>query len=176
MLIPEDFTKTGIINKPHGVKGELNIAFTAGWINEEEDYTFLFLEKEGYLIPYKVETLYVLSEDKGYVKFEDVENNEDAAILTGTSFFLPNALLNNIEEGNFDERLIGFKIYDQNDNYIGELLHFLDIPNNPVIEVKMRGNEVLLPFHESLIVNFNNENKSITLHIADGLLETRIDD
>lgn len=172
MLIQENFTKTGLINKPHGVKGELNIAFNTDWMDEDEQYDFLFIQKEGYLVPYKVEELFIISDDKGYVKFEDVDNNEDAALLTGSAFYLPNELLEDINPSRYDELLIGFRILNSNNNKVGTVTAFLDIPNNPVIEVQTQTELVLLPFHESLIINFDQENKTIILEIADGLIES----
>ena len=53
---------------------------------------------------------------------------------------------------------------------IGEIIDFLDIPQNPCIEVNTKNGAVTLPLHEDLILDLDPESQEITLIIPDGLL------
>ena len=66
--------------------------------------------------------------------------------------------------------LIGYTLYSHNNLKVGSITDFIDIPNNPVVEVIYNENEVLVPINDELIVNLSIENKSIHIKIPDGLL------
>ncbi len=170
MLKMEDFIPVGTLNKPHGVQGELNFSYQSGALLVVEEYSYLFIEHDGCIVPYQIMELDVINHEKGYVLLEDITSNEEAARLTGKDFYLPSEKINEDDISQFSNLIIGFKVNNQDNNYIGECIDYMDIPKNPLIKVSFNGSELLLPFHEELIINFSLENKTITLKIADGLL------
>ncbi len=170
MLDLNDYTLSGFLNKPHGVQGELKFTFHEGIFDPEKNYPFLFLKIDGYLVPFQAEYIDIVSTDSGYVKFEDLDTNEEAAKYTGYEFYIENKEVVEVEASSFGNAIVGFEVLDQDGNKVGVIDSFLDIPQNPVIEVSTTSEKVMLPFHESLIINFSNEKKSVALSIAEGLL------
>ena len=53
---------------------------------------------------------------------------------------------------------------------VGEITDFIDIPNNPCIEVDTKNGAVMIPLHEDLILSVDPENLEIIMHIPAGLL------
>ena len=53
---------------------------------------------------------------------------------------------------------------------VGEITDFIDIPNNPCIEVETKNGAVMIPLHEDLILSVDPENLEIVMQIPAGLL------
>ena len=53
---------------------------------------------------------------------------------------------------------------------VGEITDFIDIPNNPCIEVDTKNGAVMIPLHEDLILSVDPENLEIVMQIPAGLL------
>ena len=53
---------------------------------------------------------------------------------------------------------------------VGEITDFMDIPNNPCIEVETENGAVIIPLHEDFILSLDPENQEIIMQIPAGLL------
>ena len=53
---------------------------------------------------------------------------------------------------------------------VGEITDFMDIPNNPCIEVETENGDVIIPLHEDFILSLDPENQEIIMQIPAGLL------
>jgi ribosomal 30S subunit maturation factor RimM len=53
---------------------------------------------------------------------------------------------------------------------VGEITDFMDIPNNPCIEVETENGAVIIPLHEDFILSIDPENQEIIMQIPAGLL------
>ena len=53
---------------------------------------------------------------------------------------------------------------------VGTITDFMDIPNNPCIEVETENGAVILPLHEDFILSVDPEYQEIIMQIPDGLL------
>ena len=74
------------------------------------------------------------------------------------------------DEVDDDEDLIGFTVQDPDGTVIGTVTDYEDIPGNTCLWVKRPdGAEVLLPFHEDLVVGLSSS--VLTLRIPDGILD-----
>lgn len=168
MINKDDYKKAGVINKPKGVTGEVNFACLPNVSLANEFYNFLFIEIEGYLVPFKVEEMNWNADHRGSVKLEDIETNEQAAKLTGNHFYIP--LQDEEDVDTTFEHLLGYQVFNEENDNIGEVTDFMDIPGNPVLVINKGKDEVLVPFNEDLIIDLNPEEKIIQIKIPDGLL------
>ena len=93
-----------------------------------------------------------------------------------------------IEEGNLPEMtleedgyaaLVGWMVLTVGDETaddepvlyeVGEITDFMDIPNNPCIEVETENGAVILPLHEDFILSIDPENQEIIMQIPAGLI------
>ena len=53
---------------------------------------------------------------------------------------------------------------------IGQITDFIDIPNNPCIEVETENGAVMIPLHEDLILSIDPEYQEIIMTIPEGLI------
>ena len=53
---------------------------------------------------------------------------------------------------------------------VGKITDFIDIPNNPCIEVETENGAVMIPLHEDLILSVDPENQEIIMQIPAGLV------
>ena len=53
---------------------------------------------------------------------------------------------------------------------VGTITDFMDIPNNPCIEVETENGAVIIPLHEDLILSVDPENQEIIMQIPAGLI------
>ena len=53
---------------------------------------------------------------------------------------------------------------------VGEISDFMDIPNNPCLEVETENGAVIIPLHEDFILSVDPEYQEIIMQIPEGLL------
>ena len=53
---------------------------------------------------------------------------------------------------------------------VGEITDFIDIPNNPCIEVETKNGAVMIPLHEDLILSVDPDSQEIIMQIPEGLI------
>ena len=70
----------------------------------------------------------------------------------------------------YQYELIGFKVIDENDDPLGELVEILETGANDVYVVKNEtGKEILLPAIPSVILNLDPARRLIRVHLLEGL-------
>ncbi len=171
MLVKEDFLQAGVINKPRGIAGELNFATLPKTTLNEQEFPFLFLEVDGYLVPFKTEDMYWTDAEHGVVKFEDVASSEEGARLTGLSFYIPKSAMQEDELTASLAGLIDFEVTDEQGHWVGKVVDFMDIPGNPVLVLEHEKKEILLPFNEDLLLELLPDKKSMRYQVPDGLVD-----
>ena len=74
------------------------------------------------------------------------------------------------KEHSWGQRVVRFYDLDGNLIEVGEITDFIDIPNNPCIEVETENGAVMIPLHQDLILSVDPENQEIIMQIPAGLL------
>ncbi len=148
--------------KSWGADGRVVMSRTASDSRDLESQEPVFIEFDGLPVPFFVESI----EAKGsrfVVKFQDVDSLEAPEELLGRD-------ATQVEVGEEDEEsIVGMKIRDSRSRkVIGEIVAFDDYGGNMLITVETASGEVLLPFHEDLVVSIHDE--TITLDIPEGLI------
>jgi len=118
---------------------------------EEDSLPELSLEEDGFaaLVGWTVLTPEI-PDQVGDDEDEVVKDDEDEVVGEDAEPSLP-ALTGNLIE-------------------VGEITDFMDIPNNPCVEVETENGAVILPLHEDLILSVDPENQEIIMQIPEGLL------
>ena len=98
----------GYVAKLHGFKGEVSLFLD---VTNPEDYETLdavFIEINGQLSPFFVETFKLKNKGFAAVKFEGVDTEKDARIILRKNLFLPAQILPKLSGKNFyDQRAVG---------------------------------------------------------------------
>lgn len=171
MIKEEEVYKIGIINKPHGIHGELSFTFDDD-IFDRVDADYIVCLMDGILVPFFIESYRFRSDSSALIKLEGVDNEQQARRFTNTEVFFPKKHA----EGTEDEDLTwayftGFIIKDVKEGKIGKVTDVDDSTINTLFVVDQDGKELLIPAQEDFIVNLDREARIITMDLPSGLIE-----
>ena len=186
--------------KSNGTDGELVMSFreiAPEDINLKESVFIVF---DGLPVPFFIESLVKRGHSKALVHLTGIRCQEDVDEIAGKAVYIEddNAPELTLEEDGF-AALVGWMVLtpetpdqvgcDEEDKVgcdeddqdviagltgnlyeVGEITDFIDIPNNPCIEVETENGAVMLPLHQDLILSVDPENQEIIMQIPAGLL------
>ena len=198
-LTLDDLQQVAQVLKSNGTDGELVMSFrdiAPEDINIEEPVFIVF---DGLPVPFFIESFTRRGNSKALVHLTDIESQEDVEEITGKAVYIDSNSLPelSIEEDGY-AALIGWMVLKpvsmapvtETDSHsasedagktgeieefdeveeIGEITDFIDIPNNPCIEVETKNGAVMIPLHEDFILSLDPEYQEIIMNIPDGLL------
>ena len=171
MIRKEEVFKIGVINKPHGVKGEVSFTFTDD-IFDRVDCDYLILLMDGILVPFFIEEYRFRSDNVALVKFEDIDTAEQARRFTNVEVYFPKKYMDEQEDVTSWNFFIGFRVEDVRHGYLGEITHVDDSTLNVLFAIEKDGEELLLPAHEEFIIDLDRERKVMKVDVPDGLIES----
>ena len=182
--------------KSNGTDGELVMSFRSiapEDINLQEPVFIVF---DGLPVPFFIESFTKRGNSKALVRLTGIHCQEDVDEISGKAVYIEDSAAPelSLEEDGF-AALVGWmlltpEIPDQvgddvdqvgddedviagltgNLCEVGEITDFIDIPNNPCIEVETENGAVMIPLHEDLILSVDPEYQEIIMQIPEGLL------
>lgn len=171
MIRKEEVYKIGIINKPHGVKGEVSFTFSDD-VFDRVDCDYLVLLLDGILVPFFIEEYRFKTDNVALVKFEDVDTAEKARMFTNVEVYFPVKYMEVSGEGIVSWDVFdGFRVIDRRYGDLGKIVGVDDSTINVLFVIEKDGNELLLPAHEEFVLKLDKENKVVHVDIPDGLLD-----
>lgn len=168
----KDFVEIGKFGKPFGTGGKLKLQAEDEIVNVLRQKKVFFLKHGGHYVPYFVEK--VEESHDILLKVEDINDPQNARVCSGEHLYLPIKDLPAIKEkpGLYFSVLTDFDMYNQDDVHVGKIIEIVSMPQQELAQIERpTGEVILIPLHESLIVDIVPESKKIVLEIADGLLE-----
>ncbi|MCK9626312.1 MAG: ribosome maturation factor RimM [Bacteroidales bacterium] len=160
--------------KSYGTKGDVIINISPASPKDINLKEPVFITIDGLSVPFFIENFQEKGGTKVQIKFEDIDSSKAAEEIVGQNIILNGGKQqdNEFEEGDMlsINQIIGFTIYDQNKIEIGIVVDFYDIKNNPCLSVMHESKEVMIPFHEDLIINIKSKKKILVLNIPEGLI------
>ena len=166
--------------KSNGTDGELVLSFreiAPEDINLSEPVFIIF---DGLPVPFFIESFTKRGNSKALVHLTDICSQEDVDEIAGKAVYVDDSKIPemSLEEDGF-AALVGWMLLtpadDRSDDdmelyEVGEITDFIDIPNNPCIEVETENGAVMIPLHEDLILSVDPEYQEIIMQIPAGLL------
>ncbi|MFD1629963.1 ribosome maturation factor RimM [Pseudopedobacter beijingensis] len=171
----EEFVEIGFITKTHGLKGDIQIAFT---YHEPEKLKMnsVFLEINGKKVPYFVDSFKLSQQTTGYLKFEDIDHIDKAQILVKRKVFLPLKMMPKKKKEEFTFKdLEGFSVLDKINGDLGKILSVREYPQQFLATVNYQEKEVLFPLSDAFIEDIDIENRKLSVNLPEGLLEVYLD-
>lgn len=184
--------------KSNGTDGELVLGFreiAPEDINLQEPVFIIF---DGLPVPFYIESFQKRGNTKALVRLTDICSQEDVEEIAGKAVYIEEDCLPemSLEEDGFaalvgwvlltpagipdqagdDEETAGGDEETAGDDEemelyeVGEITDFIDIPNNPCIEVETENGAVMIPLHEDLILSVDPENRELIMEVPEGLL------
>lgn len=71
--------------------------------------------------------------------------------------------------------VVGFKVVDELKGEIGICQDFLEVSNNPIMQVDHDGTEILIPASQQFITGVDRENKILSIQAPEGLIDVYLD-
>ena len=171
MIKAEDVYRIGIINKPHGVHGELLFTFDDDIFDRvEADYIICMMD--GILVPFFFESYRFRSDTTALIKLEGIDTEQQARRMTNVEVFFPKDHAEELEDNELTwNYFVGFLINDVNKGDIGKVTDVDDSTINTLFVVDYKDTEILIPAQEDFIVDMDREKEVITMQIPEGLLD-----
>ena len=182
-LTTDDLQQIAQVLKSNGTDGELVMSFRTiapEDINLEEPVFIVF---DGLPVPFFIESFTKRGNSKALVRLTGIHCQEDVDEISGKAVYIEDsdAPELSLEEDGF-AALVGWMLLtpenpDQGEGdeladltEVGEITDFIDIPNNPCIEVETENGAVMIPLHEDLILSVDPEYQEIIMQIPEGLI------
>ena len=175
----ENLQQIAQVLKSNGTDGELVMGFRAiapEDINLNEPVFIIF---DGLPVPFYIESFAKRGNTKALVRLTDICSMEDVEEIAGKPVYIE---ADNLPEMSLEEdgyaALVGWMVLtpenaddmDSDIYEVGEITDFIDIPNNPCIEVETENGAIMIPLHEDLILSLDPEYQEIIMQIPAGLL------
>lgn len=175
-MTTKDCFYLGKIVKKYSFKGELLAKLDTDEPAIYENLDAIFIDLNNTLIPFFVEKSQLHKSDLLRLKFDDIDNEEDAEELLKSDLYLPLELLPKLKGDKFYfHEIINFQLVDENFGHVGIVKGVNDSTAQALFEVDREGIEILIPINDDFIKKIDRVNKNITVNTPEGLIELYLD-
>lgn len=157
----------GAIQKTFGAQGELIVRLHA----ETETIAIkepVFVVIDGLPVPFYFKSFDLRGNHRAHVIFDDMESQKLAEELVGKTLWLPGP---EKVTATPQPELTGYAVHDRQHGALGVVSGFLDIPGNPCLQIAYENRELIIPFHEAIVVQTNTKKRLLETLLPEGLLE-----
>ena len=168
----DDCFYLGKIAKKFSFKGEVLIYLDTDEPELYENMESVFVEFNKNLVPFFIDNSNLHKNDFLRVKFEDVDNEEDADSILNCEVYLPLSMLPKLSGNKFYfHEVIGFEIEDKRLGVFGKIVSINDSSAQPLFEVVNGNVEILIPMIDQFLVKIDRENNKVIMDLPEGLVE-----
>jgi 16S rRNA processing protein RimM len=167
----EDCFYLGKVAKKFSFKGEVLIYLDTDEPELYENMESVFVELNKNLVPFFIENCSLHKNDFLRVRFEEVNNEQDADAILGKEVYLPLKMLPKLSGNKFYyHEVIGFEIEDKRIGVFGKIQSINDSSAQPLFEVLNGEVEILIPMIDHFLVKIDRENKKVIMDLPEGLV------
>lgn len=169
----EKYLKVGKILKAQGLNGEVRVFSTTSFKDiRYKKGNKLFINKNGEMIEFVVSSFYSKGENLDVISFKNFDSIEKISPFIGCEIFAikDNKIL--FENEFFYDDLIGLNVYDEDDNKIGLVASIEEFPSQITLKISLSNKKfAFIPFNDFFIKSVDLDNKKMTIHLIEGLIE-----
>lgn len=170
-MIKEEAFYIGYFTKTKGLKGELQLYFEFD-AYEDLELDVVFADVNGKMVPFFVEKHKLYPNNTGLFYFEDLDHIDKAQALVKKKVYMPLSKMPERDEADFTyEDLVGFTVTDETHGELGEILEVNEYPQQFVATVLYKEKEILFPLNEDMIVEIDEDEKTLLVDLPEGLLD-----
>lgn len=159
--------------KSNGTEGEILIGFREISPEDLNQTEPVFITFDGLPVPFFIESFSRKGTNRALTHLTGVKNLEDAEELVGKDIFAKPDGINEYEgsdDGLTVDDLIGWTLLDADNKSLGKITDYEDIPGNTCLYVETKDGQVMIPLHEDLILSVDEDSKTISVNVPDGLI------
>ena len=160
----------GKIIKPKGIKGEIKVLPLT---DSSERFKLLneisVAGKNGKLDIFKIENVTITTKTVN-LKLKGIDTRNQAQELKGREIVIDETQTLPLNKGNYYiYQIIGLKAFDENGEYLGEVVDVLKNPGNDIFIIKKENKEYLIPAVKDIITKIDLKNCKIIIKQIKGL-------
>ena len=162
------YLTVGFLRRPHGVRGEIVMDLHTDFPERLKRGRKLLVTEDH--TPITIQA--VRKHQNGVlIKFSGIDTPEDAGKYRNQWAYVKASEVPPLPEGKlYQHELFGFKVVDENENPLGELVEIIETGANNVYVVKDEsGRELLLPAIPSVILDLDADRRLMRVHVLEGL-------
>lgn len=162
----------GKIVKKYSFKGEVLAKLDTDQPELYENLDSILVELRHNLVPFFIENSQLHKSELLRIKFEDIDNEQDADSILKCGLYLPLDFLPKLEGDKFYfHEVIGFSVEDVNFGKVGIIKGINDTTAQPLFEIDRNGTEILIPLNDEFIKKVDRKNKIIRVETPEGLID-----
>ena len=165
MLYKEEFVAIGKLRKSHGYSGHARVDIADEYREDFKKSKFLFLEVDGYKVPFPI----VEKTDGKHliIKLKFMDDSKDVLPYHQADIFLlEKELTYKVADAPSNESpFIGMTIIDKQLGSIGSVERVEEYPQQVMAFLNHKGQEIMIPLHESLILEVNESTQVISMNL-----------
>ena len=167
MLDTVQFTRIGQVLKSNGTDGQVIISLFGIGTEDISETEPVYIEFDGLPVPFFLSGVSQRGSSRILAHLTDVNSLDDAQELAGRAVYYP---ADWFEENDDFQDFTGWTLYDADGGAVGRICGLEPIPGNPCLEIETEKGTVLVPLHEDLVKDIDENGKALTMSIPDGLL------
>lgn len=166
-----EYFEIGQIVNTFGIKGMVKVKPFTENIEQFDELQKIYIKNKDGKKEYKIQEV-KYHKQMILIKFEGIENPEDADLLRGSYLLINRKDAKPLEEGTYYiVDLLGLEVYTDEGVLLGKVDDIFNTGSNDIYVVKDElGKQVLLPGIDDVIKEVDLENKKIIVHIIPGLM------
>lgn len=172
MILDEEMVPVGKTQKTHGRGGEIVILFYNS-LYAEIDANHYFFKIDGINVPFFVERSVAGSDRFARLKFEDLDDETEAAKYVNLEVSLPEAMMGELLT-DIDSDLhffIGWSVIDKRQGeLIGTITDVDDSTINTLFLLSNGKREILIPAADDFFVKIDRRKRTIYMQLPEGLI------
>lgn len=168
-----DLFRVGVIANTHGVKGEVKVFPTTDAPERFKKLKSVILDAKREKLTLEIQSARFFK-NLVIVKFKGIDDINDIEKYKGCDLYVTRENATPLDEGEYYiADLIDMKVIDDEGKELGVLFDVMQTGANDVFVVKLNDsdNELLLPNIPDCVLNVDLENRIITVHVLDGLMD-----
>jgi len=160
----------GRISKVHGFEGAVTVILEKTFIKNIPEMESVFLEIEGKPVPFFIKESDYPGGDILRLIFDGYDTFEKVNEFAGCRVFLTKG--DKKRSGSDVKTFFNYKVCLPDNSLIGTIRELFENPGQWLLEIKTpAGKELLIPFHEDLIVSIDKRKKIIIMNLPEGLTD-----
>jgi 16S rRNA processing protein RimM len=178
MIDKLNYRHIGTITKTHGVEGELTLRLLPNIDADAVNPYFLFLDLDGGLVPFYLESLRDRGDGSLLVGFEHLNTETKARRLLETDVWIAD---DDYQEARNDEgdihssMLVGYSVEDDVHGLLGKIVELRDPERNPLFVVDGAKGEILIPVADEFITGLDQAKKILFISTPEGLIDLNVE-
>lgn len=168
----EELHLLGYFIRLHGYKGELTASLKTTNNVDYEELEHVFIESDGRLTPYFIESIEYKTNTTMKVKLEGIDSEALAKPLVKCAIYInPEDISDEDNQMLSLHALQGFTVVDEEKGEIGVVSHIEESNVNPIMVIDGGKKDILLPLHSEFFKEINQETKTVYIKAPEGLID-----